>query len=289
EHVLVQVQKDKIGTKLAFATKTINLAGRYIVLRKNAFGVTISKKIEDDNHVEFAKTICPEGFGIVLRTASKDASEEDIRKELEELHSKIEEMEKQISPTLLYSPNEIAHYEASLRTFLPEAEKIITNDDIDNIKKIAQGYEVSFTTYNKGHDLFAEYEIDKQLALREKVWLKSGGYILIEQTKALVVIDVNTGKSSEKNMFLRTNKAAATEIAKELRLRNLSGIIMVDFISMTSKDDESELLAHLIEETNKDRIKVNVLGFTNLGLVEMTRKKTREPLRNLLFQIENKI
>ncbi|MCL1924967.1 MAG: ribonuclease E/G [Defluviitaleaceae bacterium] len=286
--VLVQVKKDKTETKATFVSQTITLAGKYIVLRKNANSVTISKKIEGAGHSEFAKTICPKGYGIVLRTDSEKASEEDIAKEVTNLHNKIEEMNKVDSPSLLYSPNEITYYESSLRSFLPEAEKIVTNNDIDKIKKITEGYELLFTTYSETHDLFNEYEINKQLDMREKVWLKSGGYILIEQTKALIVIDVNTGKSLRKDMFLRTNKEAAAEIAYQLRLRNLSGMIMVDFINMSSKDDEEELLKHLIEETKKDRIKVNVLGITNLGLIELTRKKTRETLKTSLYNIANK-
>lgn len=292
EKVLVQVHKDKqinkdsTLSKLTFVSKAINLAGKYIVLRKNSFGINASKKLsQEDDKSEIVSKFCPEGFGIVLRTASKDASLEEIKEEITYLREKIIRMENEDTNKLLYSPNEITYYESSLRHLLPEAEKIVTNNNIEEIKKICKGYNINFTTYNENHDLFKEYEIDKQIDLREKVWLKKGGYILIEQTKALISIDVNTGKSSQKNLFLGTNKEAAEEIAKQLRLRNLSGIILIDFISMTSIDNRNELLKHLTEETNKDRIKVNVLGFTNLGLVELTRKKTREPLKTSLYHL----
>lgn len=291
ENILVQVHKDKQITsftqpKLTFVSTAINLAGKYVVLRKNSFGITVSKKLlEEESKASSVSKFCPEGFGLVLRTASKNVALSVIEEEIKYLHEKFINMDTIDTPSILYSPNEIIYFESSLRNLIPEAKKVVTNNNIDEIRKICSGYELSFTAYNENHDLFEEYEVYKQMDLREKVWLKRGGYILIEQTKALIVVDVNTGKASQKDLFFKTNKEASCEIAKQLRLRNLSGMILIDFINMTSKDDRDELLKYFIEEVNKDRIKVNVLGFTNLGLLELTRKKTREPLKTTLYHL----
>jgi len=253
--IIVQVLKDESKGKNAFGTMDIELVGTYIILKKDG--------------------------STRLRTAGKTAKSEDIEDELITLRARMEGifvLEK--NHGIVYSQNaDKPIYYNSLKALLrEELDQIVVNKDLEIISEIAQGVSVVL----RNDDIFNEFEINHQLeqALKKKVWLRSGGFLIIEPTEALTVIDVNTGKltARKKGIILKNNMEAAKEIAKQLRLRNLSGIIIIDFVNMDNIEDKQILLSCLKQEVKKDRIICNVVGITTLGLVEMTRKKTTLPI-----------
>ena len=294
--VLVQVKKNAYGDKSAYVTEEINFVGKNIILLKSPFksGVFVSDKIEDHKKEElreFAASICPVGYSLIVRTIAYKASQEEMENELQQLKQKalsiLNFAQKAIDdyyllnsrtpfkPYLLHSDNKDICYKSTLISlFGTEVDSIVINneDDIAEISDLANKYGI-VPKYIYG-DIFNEYGITCQLSTmqKSKVWLKSGGYILIEKTHALTIIDVNTGNniSKYKDVVEKTNMEATVEIAYQLRLRNISGIIIADFINTNNKD---ELLKNLKKEVKEDRITTVVVGITNLGLVEITRAR----------------
>ncbi|NLK21519.1 MAG: Rne/Rng family ribonuclease [Epulopiscium sp.] len=301
EHITVQVEKEAMGMKGPKVTSNINITGKYMVLipRENSIG--ISRKIEDNTERERLKAIFEqhkiENCGIIIRTDSVGKSEEELIKELNFLKLRWAEIEKKetyiLAPSLLYG--EISLPLKACRDLLTsQIRKYIVNDrDIyeDVIKFIGaiSPHLKDKIQYKEESNLFQHLMIESQIekALNRHVWLKSGGMIIIDTTEAMTVIDVNTakyvGKKDMEKTILKTNIEASIEIAKQLRLRNIGGIIIIDYIDMKDKADKNAVINVLEQELKNDRVKASVLGITNLGLVEMTRKKTGPSLTSLLF------
>jgi len=292
DRVVVQITKDAFKDKGAKVSTNITFAGRYIVLtKKNTSSNTIyiSRKIEDEAEKarlnKIAADILPTNHSIIFRSASKGIEKKVIENELKSLAAKIESIVNHNNENgVLYEENNIAIYESSLKSlFCENIDAIAINDEneIKNLNLILKqnGYGGTKVDLHADENIFEYYELDHQIEkLKDKkVWLKTGGYVVIEKTEALTVIDVNTGKltSKKKDTIKKANMEAATEIAKQLRLRNLFGIIIVDFISMEEASSKDELINHFSNEVKKDRLTVNVVGITSLGLVELTRKGTK--------------
>lgn len=295
DSVLVQVEKDAQGSKGAVLTKKISFAGKFIVLTKEMGEVGVSRKITDEeerNRIrEIAKSLLSDGYSAVVRTNGEGKTTEEFAKEIAVLEEKANGLEKamyQKPPVLLVEMNQpIAKavrdfYGQGVEEFVlndkKEFESLLATDDFNGENQ------PKLKLYEGKMPLFAEYMVESQgqKALEQKVWLKSGGFLVIEETEACVVVDVNSGKASGKGdlqkLVQKTNVEAAVEVAKQMRLRNLSGIIIVDFIDMVSKEAQQLVEKTLIAEVKKDRIKTVVVGMTSLGLMQMTRKKTKPSL-----------
>ncbi|MEG6566125.1 Rne/Rng family ribonuclease [Thermoanaerobacterium saccharolyticum] len=294
QDIIVQVLKDSIGLKNPKVTTNISLPGKYVVLMPDSDHVGISHRIEDEKKrmelINIVKRVKPDNVGIIIRTAAQYVGEEEFERDIVDLCKLYEDILNKSkvagSPELIYEEeNFITKYLSSLMV-----DEIIVNDAeeykriFDYIKK--EGLNIS-VKYEDG-DLVGLYGIEKQVErlLSKKVWLKSGGFIIIDETEALTVIDVNTGKytgkSSLQETILKTNIEAAKEIALQLRLRDIGGIIVVDFIDMDSDNDRQKILKVFEESLKSDRSKCSVLGFTHLGLVEMTRKRVRSNVSEYL-------
>lgn len=296
QQVIIQVFKEPSGTKGARVTMQPSLPGRYLVLLPCGDYIAISRRIEDEDERErlkvMVKEALPSNMGAIIRTVAAGATQEvisaDIRLLVKEWR-RIQGLAAKVQPpTLIHRDLELLK-RIVRDTNTGDIDRIVCDSQetaetvADVIAAIAPSLD-SPITVSDNDDLFAGYCIHEQVekALRRKVWLKSGGYIVFDQTEALNAIDVNTGKyvgeCSLHDTVLKTNLEAVTEIARQLRLRNLGGIIIVDFIDMEKQEDKDLLLEALIEELKKDRIRVTVMGMTQLGLVEMTRKKVGQEL-----------
>ena len=301
DEVLVQISKEAVKTKVPTVTSKLNITGKYAVLTYGDTRVGASAKLtktEKERLVEVAKKYASSEFGIIMRTNAKEVDAELLRGELEKLCEEYETLKVQATTRICYSclasaPKE---YLAEIRNIYQEGLTDIIIEDktiYDEIK--------SFLIKEQPEDLdklhFYEdnmlplhklYGIEKHLAnaLREHVWLKSGAYLVIQPTEALTVIDVNTGKCVSKKkddaLYLRINIEAAKEAARQIRLRNLSGIILVDFINLSKKEYMDELLSVFRHELQKDPIATSLIDVTKLQLVEVTRKKVRKPLHEIV-------
>ncbi len=303
--ILVQVIKDAIGTKGARLSTQISLAGRLLVYLPQESHIGISQRIEDDSEREMLREklqqILPvdEKGGYIIRTMAETANESDLRADLEYLHKLWHDIQQQsmdiTAPILLYQDLDLSH--RVLRDYVKEDTSRILVDSRENYQKLVK-FAQSYMTYIADRinlytgdrplfDLYGvEEEIDKSLARR--VNLKSGGYLIIDQTEALTTMDVNTGgfvgvRNFDDTIF-KTNLEAAQVIARQLRLRNLGGIIIIDFIDMDSEEHKNAVLAEFNKALLKDRTRITVNGFSALGLVEMTRKRTRESLAHVLCE-----
>lgn len=296
QELLVQIIKEPVGTKGARITTNITIPGRYTVLMPNTDYVGVSRRITDEKERtrlrDQAKDICPKGMGVIIRTLAEKIEGKELREDLKllvELWSQIIERLPHASiPGLINEDVDLLS--RMLREWVDGKVEALTV----NQPEVAEG--LRKTLRKLGHpaanhvslvykdNLFADYGVDQEIrkALRPKVWLKSGGYLVIQQTEALTVIDVNTGKyvgqSSLEHTVLHTNCEAADEIARQLRLRNFGGIIIIDFIDMISEADQQQVLSTLEKACAKDKVKCQIMGLTQLGLVEMTRKKVGQTL-----------
>lgn len=293
--LIVQVEKDAAGTKGAVLTQTISYPGKFLVLVEDEGEMGISRKITDGAERErirgILKGILPNRYGVVVRTNGEGKTEEDFKKELQNLLEKAESIEKaqyRMAPVLLLQQS--LPVEKAVRDFYSQdIDEFIINHQ-DTYKHLLEtedfngGNQPSLLLYQEKLPLFEEYfvESQSQKALDEKVWLKSGGFLVIQETEACVVIDVNSGKAAGKGdlekAIKKTNLEAAQEVAKQLRLRNLSGIIIVDFIDMSTVEHRNSVTKALEAAVKDDRIKTVVVGMTELGLMQITRKKTRPSL-----------
>ena len=292
--ILVQVKRDSTTKKGARVSTHISLSGRFIVLMPNTQFITISKKIEKEEErkrlLELVKENLPKGYGIIIRTSAEGKQEELIKqdierviKQYEDILKKAQEYEKntKFEPQLLYKNDGIV---GKLLTDLVDQNlmRIITNHtQIENYVKqflIETGLEKKVKVELKQENVLQMYEIPKELekANNRKIWLKCGGFITIDKTEALTAIDVNSGKYIGNKDLEQTvytvNKEASIEIAKQLRLRDIGGIIIIDYIDMEKQETKQKVLETLEEALKKDRSKTQVIGFTPLDLLEMTRK-----------------
>ena len=301
QEILVQVAKDPIGTKGARVTSRITLPGRYVVLMPGMEHIGVSRRIEDEEKRSYLKELAmgikPQGNGLIMRTASEDASEEEIKKDLDFLLLLWENIqrkkEKVSAPSLVHSEFDLVI--RSLRDFMSQnVERLIIDSytEWERLKEFANIYfpriADKIELYEGDEPIFDAFgvEVDLARALERKVWLKSGGYIVIDQTEAMTVIDVNTGKFVGKenleDTILRTNLEAVKEIAYQIRLRNLGGIILIDFIDMDQQENRQKVFNAMVEAMKKDRAKTTIYNITELGIIQMTRKRTRDSLEHIL-------
>lgn len=303
EDVFVQVSKDSIGTKGARATSYITLPGRHLVLMPGVEHIGVSRKILDEDErtrlKELITKLKPRNFGFIIRTVSEGCSEDELKKDVDYLMllwDNIQKKKEKVSaPHLLYSDLDLAL--RSVRDLLGhEIEKLII-DSREEYNKIVEFVNTYFPKlvskielYEEPEPIFDAYGIELEIpkALGKRIWLKSGGYIIIDQTEALTSIDVNTGKfvgkASLEDTIFKTNIEAVKEIAYQIRLRNLGGIIIIDFIDMEKEENRQKLFSVFQEAMCKDRAKCTILEVSELGLIQMTRKRVRESLERVLCE-----
>jgi ribonuclease G len=300
QEVIVQIVKEPIGTKGARVTTHITLPGRYLVLMPNVDYIGISRRIEEekerDRLREMAARVKPEGMGVIVRTVAEGVDEEELSLDIDMLTNLwgkiVNRSNRGPVPNLLHRDLELV--QRILRdTFTEDVDRLVIDSSyeyekiLDLLDILEPRLKVKVILDDR-KNLFEDNNLDLEIekALRNTVWLKCGGYIVIDQAEALTAIDVNTGKyvgsTNLEDTVLKTNLDAAVEIARQLRLRNIGGIIIVDFIDMNSEEHQQQVLAELEREIRKDKTKTNILGITQLGLVEMTRKKVRPSLAEVL-------
>lgn len=304
QEIMVQVLKEPTGNKGARLTMNPSFPGRFLVLLPTNGTVTISRRIEDEAErhrlLEQVKSLLPAGMGAIIRTAATAATAEELAQDVRSLLKLWK---------WLLGKNAAASAVAPLYQDAGLLERVVRDlfyNDIGHIyvnnsqtaARLAEivGF-IAPACLDKieqpRFDVMAVYNMSAQLhqALADKVWLKCGGYLVIQHMEAFTIIDVNTGKyvgsssQSFADVVLRTNMEAAREVARQMQLRNLGGIIIVDFIDMKDDEERSRVLAALNEELQKHRVKTNVLGFTQLGLLEMTRKKNGHSLQELYERV----
>ena len=297
--VLVQVTKDPIGQKGARLTSQVSLPGRYLVYVPGGGMSGISRRLPDQERSRLKailKNLVPEEAGVIVRTAAEGATEEELTRDVTRLQAQWEDIQKKTNdpnataPSLLYGEPDL-NIRVVRDIFNEDFNKLIVEgaeawDEINNyLGFVAPDLLTRLEKWHKNTDIFAEHRIDEQLAkgLDRKVYLPSGGSLVIDRTEAMVVVDVNTGKFIGKGGNLeetvtKNNLEAAEEIARQLRLRDLGGIIVVDFIDMILESNRDLVLRRLTECLGRDRTKHQVAEVTSLGLVQMTRKRVGQGL-----------
>ncbi len=302
QELILQITKEPIGTKGARVTSHATLPGRYCVLMPTVEYVGVSRRIEDpaerDRLRKLADKLRPPDTGIIIRTAAEGRSDAEIAGDirfLSHLWTRIGNRARTSSaPALLHRDLGLTfrmvrdHFTEDVTRFIVDSKQEydrvmeLLDEMSPNLKSRVSIFE------SRDRSLFDTYGVEQEIekASRKKVWLRSGGYIIIDQTEALTVIDVNTGKfvgsTNLEDTVLRNNLEAAYEIARQLRLRDIGGIIIADFIDMESPEHRHRVVHTLNEAVKRDRTKTHILGLTQLGLVEMTRKKVREGLEDVL-------
>jgi len=303
--ITVQVIKDPIGTKGARLSTQISIAGRMLVYLPQDKHIGISQRIENEAERELLRSkvqaLLPpeEKGGFIIRTMAEDASDSDLQMDVEYLRTTwatiIKQAKTKPAPTLLHQDLSLA--QRVLRDFVSDQTATIQVDSRENFHML-QEFGAIYTPsvlpklmhYRGERPLFDLYGVEEEIerALGRRVDLKSGGYLIVDQTEAMTTIDVNTGSFVNGRNFddtiFKTNLEAAHAIARQLRLRNLGGIIILDFIDMESTEHRHAVLAELGKALHRDRTKISVSGFSTLGLVEMTRKRTSESLQRLLCE-----
>lgn len=309
DEIIVQVERDAVKTKAPVLTGNLNVTGRYFVLTSGKKQIGFSTKITDPAWKQEMKSYLEsrkdEDFGMIVRTNAYKVPKEELESELIQLMDSFKEMldnaKHRTCYSLLYSS--APSYLTGLRDSLKSSLESVITDEPDIYEAIkdyltqCQPEDLGLLTWYEDNllPLGKLYRIEKTMdeALGKRVWLKSGGYLVIEPTEALVVIDVNTGKYSGKKELRETikkvNLEAAEEIGHQLRLRNLSGIIIIDFIDMEAEEDRRILMERLEGILSKDPVKTTVVEMTKLNLVEVTRKKIRKPLYEQALQMKEKV
>jgi len=303
QEIMVQVAKSPIGTKGARITTYISLPGRFLVLMPNSSHIGVSRRIEDETERNRLKNIIlsftKNNYGYIVRTAAEGIQEEKLAYEIEffkNLWDSIQQKNQTASaPSLLHQ--ELTVSLRAVRDLLThEVEKLIIDSrpGYESIRSFLNGFMPklidSVELYEGVEPIFDAYnlEVDISRALKRKIWLKSGGDIIIEHPEALVAIDVNTGryvgKHNLEETILKTNIEAVKEIAYQIRLRDIGGIIIIDFIDMEKKSNQEKVFNALREALKKDRSKTHVLPISEMGLIQMTRKRTRNSLNSILCE-----
>jgi len=292
QSVIVQVTKDPVGHKGARLTSQVSLPGRYLVYVPGASMTGISRKLPDTERnrlKQILKKVMPENAGVIVRTAAEGAAEEELSRDVARLAAQWEAIEKKAktasAPALLYGEPDLT-IRVIRDVFNEDFSKLVVSGDdawdvVDEyVKYVAPHLADRLTRWQGDRDAFAEYRIDEQLAkaLERKVWLPSGGSLVIDKTEAMTVVDVNTGKFTGQGGNLeetvtRNNLEAAEEIVRQLRLRDVGGIVVIDFIDMVLESNRELVLRRLLECLARDRTKHQVAEVTSLGLVQMTRKR----------------
>ncbi|WP_344098100.1 Rne/Rng family ribonuclease, partial [Streptomyces stramineus] len=297
QSVLVQVTKDPIGHKGARLTSQVSLPGRYLVYVPEGSMTGISRKLPDTERArlkQILKKIVPEDAGVIVRTAAEGASEDELARDVQRLQAQWEEIQQRAksgnAPTLLYGEPDMT-VRVVRDIFNEDFSKVIVSGDgawetiHGYVSHVAPDLTDRLQKWTSDVDVFATYRIDEQLmkALDRKVWLPSGGSLVIDRTEAMIVVDVNTGKFTGQGGNLeetvtKNNLEAAEEIVRQLRLRDLGGIVVIDFIDMVLEANRDLVLRRLLECLGRDRTKHQVAEVTSLGLVQMTRKRVGQGL-----------
>lgn len=304
QKLLVQVIKEPLGTKGARITTHFSLPGRWIVYMPNADYVGVSRKIGSEQERSRLKDVAERlrrpGEGLIIRTVAEHETLGALERDLGVMRGDWEDVlrlaETSEAPLLLY--REPGVLDRVVRdAFNDYVDELIIDDPVRGealgrrVREMSEELAQRIHIYKKREPVFVAYSVKEQLerAMKRKVWLRSGGYLVLDRTEALTVIDVNTGKFTgtddpEATVFT-TNAEAAAEIARLLRLRDIGGIVLVDFIDMTSDKHRADIAALLEQEFRKDRTKTFAVGWTKLGLMEITRKKARESLDDSMFTV----
>jgi ribonuclease G len=297
QEIIVQVAKEPIGTKGARITSQISIAGRHLVVTPLSKRVGVSRRIESERERrrlrEIVSRIRPPDLGFIIRTAGQDVTEADLEADVKYLTAVWNDIqlkrETARAPSNLYS--ELSLPLRVIRDFVNSKTKRIIIDDLkiyeemnDFLTRFVADPRPHLEHYRGSAPIFDHFNIESSIDanLRKKIWLKSGGYLIVDQSEALTAIDVNTGrfvgKRDLEETVLRTNLEAVKEVAHQLRFRNIGGIIIIDLIDMESAENRDKVTRALQESLRQDKSKTNILKISELGLVEMTRKRTRENL-----------
>jgi len=303
QEIMVQISKEPLGTKGARVTSHISLPGRYMVYMPTVDHIGVSRRIKSHNERlrlrKIIKECKPDNCGCIVRTAGEGRDEEDISGDinfLTRLWNRVKVRgEDARAPSLVHKDLDLV-LRVMRDSFTQNVEKLVVDSE-EEYQKVLEFTEATMPhlsdrvrLFVKSVPIFDHYNIEEELnkALQRKVWLKSGGHLIIDRAEALVAIDVNTGKFvGKKNLedtIVKTNLEAAKEVARQVRLRDLGGIIIVDFIDMESEENKRRVVSTLEQELVSDRARTNVLDITELGLVQMTRKRVRESLKQQLYQ-----
>ncbi len=289
QEILVQITKEAFDEKRAVATTNISRAGKYSVAVKDNGEIGVSRKITDsdlrDKLRKIAEKYVKNGYSIVMRTGCQNADINEVENEVKGIIDTLVNIEEKgkytKAPAIIYK--EVSPLIKAIRDLCDDECSIVINDknEYQKLKKVYNNTEL----YEGKVPLFWEYAIESQIEklFNSKIWLDCGGYIVIDETEAMAVIDVNSGKSTNVKNNYKVNEEAAVEIARQIRLRNLNGMIIIDFINMDNKEDNDRLYKVLKTELNKDRIKTYIVGMTELGLMQLTRQKQRKPLSRYIY------
>lgn len=304
QEIIVQVSKEPIGTKGARVVTDITLPGRYVVLMPTVDYVGVSRRIDEDGERDRLKKIAqaakPKRMGVIVRTVAEGLSQEEIAADIQflvKLWRRIQARGRRAkAPALLHKDYDLVF--RLVRDHFAEDVTQFVVDDPDDLKKVNDLVKMcpepmrdKVHLYTGREPIFDSYGLEDEIAraLRRKVWLACGGYLVVDHTEALTVIDVNTGKFTGSTCLadtvLKTNLEAASEVARQMRLRNIGGIIIADFIDMDDEDHQKQVVRKLEESLARDKTKASVLGFTQLGLVEMTRKKVQQGLAESMMKV----
>ncbi|MGQ0793103.1 MAG: Rne/Rng family ribonuclease [Deltaproteobacteria bacterium] len=303
QEILVQVLKESTGGKGAKLSSYVALPGKYLVLFGTVELVGVSRRIEDKETrkrlSEIIRKSKPKGIGFVARTASMGRDEDEIRQDMEYLINLWDEINKNSeelkAPALLYE--EPSLYIRAVRDMITPDVKSIIVDSKEAEREIASHMKSRFPSFNVNIEMYAgkspiftEFGVEEQLKkfFEKKVWLKSGGYLIIEEAEALTVVDINTGRylsgNDHEETIFNINMEAAQEVARQIRMRNLVGIIVIDFIDLKSRQKRDEVFRSFVEAMKKDKARSVVLDMTSFGVVQMTRQRTRESILKSLSE-----
>ena len=304
QEIFVQVTKEPIGTKGSRVTTQLSLAGRYVVLVPGEDHVGVSRKIshwaEKRRLKRLAYELLPDGFGCIIRTVAEGKQKKELKsdmKNLVNLWKKIKKQaEKKKAPALLYK--DIGMVSSIMRDILtPEVNSVIVDSKkeykkiISYLRSIARSLRFKVKLYDGKVPIFDAYNIEPEIEkmLERKIWIKKGAYVVIDQTEAMVTIDVNTGrfvgKSTQESTVLKTNLAAAKEIARQIRIRDIGGLLIIDFIDMESAENRKKVFEEFRAAFKNDRSKNSILPISDFGLVEMTRERIRPSILHTLSEM----
>ncbi|MER3460676.1 MAG: ribonuclease G, partial [candidate division GAL15 bacterium] len=301
QEILVQVTKEPMGSKGARVTTYIAIPAHYLVLMPTVPYVGVSRKIESEGERrrlrELAQRLRPQGMGLIVRTAAQGATEKDLQDDLRYLLSVwnrvLERARTSRAPALLYQDLRLLRRVAR-DLFTGEVERFVVDSPreyerlVDLVGSYAPHLRDRLELYRGSEPIFEHYGVEREIetALRRKVWLPSGGTLVVDRTEALTVIDVNTGRYVGKQdlatTILHTNLEAVREVVRQIRLRDIGGIILVDFIDMDNEKHRQQVFRALQEAVRQDRSKTHVMDLTQLGLVEITRKRVHQDLEAVL-------
>ena len=303
DEILVQVDKEPIGSKGARLTGRVSVPGRYVVFMPTVSHIGVSRRINSESERDRLRNIVkecrPPGTGFIVRTVSEGVSEKKIQRDIDAIvdmwETMLEKCQQVSAPYLLYEEPDLL-VRATRDLFTSDFDSLIVDDQkaYDRVKQFVDHFIPDFAgrieLYEEDEPVFDAYgiEIEINRALSREVELESGGHLIIDRTEALTTVDVNTGSfvgsKSHEDTILKTNMEAAEEVVYQVRLRNIGGIIIIDFIDMEDREAREQVYSKLEEELEKDRVTTNALAISEFGLVEMTRKRVRESLVQFLCE-----